>query len=365
VGLKGYYFDSDFLLYFLRSRYYKPSLGTFLSTDLVLPGRSLYQYVENRPTIAIDPSGLIWIYSRSGINSPEGTDQTVRDDVKKYADLRGRPYCGHIWSGIRTANLLNFFQGTPPQQLNAEAREKAQMFEAGEYCKREPSEKPCVNRKKMRCREISIGVVMVAPKPNLAVLRELRKTPCCKIKFMVLHSVWDKVPQQGFQFGFDYEVDWATEAGTDLVYNIRLGGWINHGWNNTHGRRGISGSPFSRPLNQQGFSLTGSTWGRRYGDHPLDYCWPRRLFPFWPPALMRFGNQFYPTGPRLERPCLPFRPRWRIKPVSEGPFEFARDIDTVLSADKDYGFVCHSQGCNITVYELYQKCYPGGLPGNL
>jgi RHS repeat-associated protein len=59
-GKFGYYFDSDIGEYFLRARYYAPTVGRFVSLDPVLSlfGGSLFKYVGNNPVFASDPSGM-------------------------------------------------------------------------------------------------------------------------------------------------------------------------------------------------------------------------------------------------------------------------------------------------------------------
>jgi RHS repeat-associated protein len=63
---RGYYHDSETSLYYLRARYYSPSLRRFLTRD-PHPGRKTdpqtlnpYQYCVNNPLRFIDPSGL-WL----------------------------------------------------------------------------------------------------------------------------------------------------------------------------------------------------------------------------------------------------------------------------------------------------------------
>jgi RHS repeat-associated protein len=59
----GELFDPDTGLYHLRAREYDPATGTFLSRDplpqpMTEPGVSSYAYVNNRPTVLVDPSGM-------------------------------------------------------------------------------------------------------------------------------------------------------------------------------------------------------------------------------------------------------------------------------------------------------------------
>ena len=55
----GRYFDSESEFYYYRNRSMNPSLGRFLQVDpyLYLDGMNVYSYVNNRPTVLIDPMG--------------------------------------------------------------------------------------------------------------------------------------------------------------------------------------------------------------------------------------------------------------------------------------------------------------------
>jgi len=56
---RGYYFDSEFEMYYLQSRYYSPSLCRFISPDAAdyVNGSSLYAYCGNNPVNFNDPNG--------------------------------------------------------------------------------------------------------------------------------------------------------------------------------------------------------------------------------------------------------------------------------------------------------------------
>ena len=60
---RGYVYDPETGLYYLQSRYYNPTLGRFLSSDIVydtdagLQGFNLFLYCGNNPTNRIDASG--------------------------------------------------------------------------------------------------------------------------------------------------------------------------------------------------------------------------------------------------------------------------------------------------------------------
>ncbi len=61
---RGYYWDKEFGLYYLQTRYYDPSLGRFISPDSVdyldpesIMGLNLYAYCADNPVMYQDPSG--------------------------------------------------------------------------------------------------------------------------------------------------------------------------------------------------------------------------------------------------------------------------------------------------------------------
>ena len=59
VGAKGYFSDyADSGLMLLGARYYSPSIGRFVTIDPIRDGRNWYSYVENKPTLLVDPTGL-------------------------------------------------------------------------------------------------------------------------------------------------------------------------------------------------------------------------------------------------------------------------------------------------------------------
>ena len=64
---RGYYYDSDLGLYYLKSRYYDAETGRFISPDSpkylaseILNGLNLYAYCNNNPVMNIDPNGNAW-----------------------------------------------------------------------------------------------------------------------------------------------------------------------------------------------------------------------------------------------------------------------------------------------------------------
>ena len=58
VGRLGdYYWDADLGRYYIRCRWYAPSLGLFLSRDPDRADSNLYRYAYNSPLTFVDPIG--------------------------------------------------------------------------------------------------------------------------------------------------------------------------------------------------------------------------------------------------------------------------------------------------------------------
>lgn len=53
----SYFYDEETKLYYLRMRFYDPSIGRYLTRDIV-PSANLYVYTENNPVRFVDPFGL-------------------------------------------------------------------------------------------------------------------------------------------------------------------------------------------------------------------------------------------------------------------------------------------------------------------
>ena len=64
---RGYYYDFESGLYYLRSRYYDPEIGRLINADNMiitgsdLTGLNLFAYCGNNPVNRVDPSGQFWI----------------------------------------------------------------------------------------------------------------------------------------------------------------------------------------------------------------------------------------------------------------------------------------------------------------
>ena len=66
---KGYYYDEETGMYYLKSRYYQPEICRFISADTIevldcqgdLNDKNLYAYCDNNPVMRVDTGGQIWI----------------------------------------------------------------------------------------------------------------------------------------------------------------------------------------------------------------------------------------------------------------------------------------------------------------
>ena len=64
---RGYYYDTETALYYLKARYYDPTVGRFINADEVnyldpetVGGLNLYAYCGNNPVMRVDPNGNAW-----------------------------------------------------------------------------------------------------------------------------------------------------------------------------------------------------------------------------------------------------------------------------------------------------------------
>ena len=66
---KGYYYDDETRMYYLKSSYYQPEICRFISADTIevldcqgdLNDKNLYAYCDNNPVMRVDTGGQIWI----------------------------------------------------------------------------------------------------------------------------------------------------------------------------------------------------------------------------------------------------------------------------------------------------------------
>ena len=67
IRYRSYYYDSEINLFFLKSRYYDPETGRFVTIDDtqyiapdIINGLNLYAYCGNNPVMRVDPNGNAW-----------------------------------------------------------------------------------------------------------------------------------------------------------------------------------------------------------------------------------------------------------------------------------------------------------------
>lgn len=126
---RGYYYDEEFALYYLQSRYYDPALGRFISPDSVdylnpdsVAGMNLYAYCSNNPVMQTDPSGTEWkIFSKvknAFKNAFSGFIDKTRKIIKSGKDF----FFGGYESGVSIKNIIgdnskpiSFYVTTPDE----------------------------------------------------------------------------------------------------------------------------------------------------------------------------------------------------------------------------------------------------------
>ena len=105
---RGYVYDEETGWYYLKSRYYNPELGRFISADVYLStgqgvlGHNAYAYCGNNPICRSDPSGRFWltafivaavtmvcVVTGSGCSTQQKSDASDVGAARPYVDMSG------------------------------------------------------------------------------------------------------------------------------------------------------------------------------------------------------------------------------------------------------------------------------------
>jgi RHS repeat-associated protein len=87
--------DPETGLYYYRRRYFSPMLGRFLSRDNLkyTDGLNLYQYVQSRPTISVDPLGTDTISAHAYVKRREGSTSSKNDSNEVHLATKIEVHC--------------------------------------------------------------------------------------------------------------------------------------------------------------------------------------------------------------------------------------------------------------------------------
>ncbi len=89
---RGYVYDNETGLYYLKSRYYDPETGRFINADIYCDtnssifGTNMFTYCNNNPVNQIDPEGTdaYWLQFSNAVNSIGHTSLLLKDSVNNW-----------------------------------------------------------------------------------------------------------------------------------------------------------------------------------------------------------------------------------------------------------------------------------------
>ena len=122
---RGYFYDTDMGLYYLKTRYYDPEVGRFINMDGIsyadhetLNGLNLYAYCGNNPVMNVDPEGHFWFTALTTIfgaivGAVVGVvDYVVNNDGEFDLYEMGKSAAAGALSGATAGFILGITKGT-------------------------------------------------------------------------------------------------------------------------------------------------------------------------------------------------------------------------------------------------------------
>ncbi len=315
IAWDGYVFNPETGQYHVRFRWYDPMLGRWLERDPAgyAPGTNLLEYVPSSPPHSIDPYGLS---PDPTLNTCSGINRTYDYVAQALSDLDAL-HLNSVFSQLGTIQTEysgdNLIHGATPvnkarTMLDAEAASIASRYKSGALCG--------------LGRTVRIRLIMLAPKTHTRPLKQCDS--CCNTRIDVVWSVDDNVVNQQPGTGGFSEEFWS-EWGT--VHTISTRDWAGENDPSTIG----GGLAY----------LVGADTGP-CPNHRLEAFLTSQPYVEWK------------TWMDISYSRVVKRSGW----VRTGEqFIGGRQmIEDAMSSAVDEVWVCHSQGCNIAMHILNQRC---------
>ena len=111
---RGYYYDTAIMLYYLKTRWYDPETGRFISPDSInyldpqsINGLNLYAYCNNNPVMYVDPTGESFILAMiiGGAIAGAIIGATVNGVTAYSEGVRGWDLAGAIVAGAAVGGI--------------------------------------------------------------------------------------------------------------------------------------------------------------------------------------------------------------------------------------------------------------------